>query len=47
MQEYTIYQLWALSKKKLFSTFLGWLRRRDWPAYIDPVRGVVVQVPEE
>jgi len=46
-REYTIFQLWALSEVKTFTAFMNWLRRRDWPAYNDPARGVVVQVPEE
>ena len=47
MKEYTIYQLWAFSKKKLFSTFVNWLKQQEWPMYLDAVRGVVVQVPED
>lgn len=47
LREYTIFQLWALSGCKTFTAFMNWLRRRNLPAYVDPVRGVVVQVPEE
>ena len=51
MKEYTIYQLWAQYFKDTeivgFSSFIGWLKKRELTYRLDPARGVVVQVPEE
>ena len=46
MKEYTIYQLWDRSGVKTWTAFLHWLERRKLAYYVDPARGVVVQVPE-